>query len=326
MLPSAPLLRLPISAICLVLLGWCVDPARGGEPSPASSWQGEYVGCLLLPTGRVPVGLQISDLGKGEHAGVEYRGGLPGQGGLVDRRLASTGRWQDDLLKLEAPDRLYVGLGQAVQVFDNSGRQIGRLLPVHRTSPTVGAVPPPGAIVLFNGRPSTELKGARLSPEGLLQVGCETTRPFGDFLLHVEFQTPTMPAARGQARGNSGVYVQGRYEVQILDSFGLESQNNDCGALYRQRPPAANYCLPPGQWQSYEIEFRAARFDAAGKKIAPARITVWHNGFPIHCQQELTGKTGAGAAEGPEPRPIKFQDHGDKVLYRNLWILERPAT
>lgn len=326
MLRSLPLLRLATSALCLVLLGWSASPARGGEPSPASRWQGEYEGCLALPTGPLSVGLQISDLGRGEHAGVESLGGLPGRGGQLNRRLASTGRLQDDLLKLEAPDRLYVGLGQAVQVFDNSGRQLGRLLPVHRSSPTAGALPPPGAIVLFDGRTPSELKGARVTPDGLLQVGCETARPFQDFLLHVEFQTPTMPAARGQARGNSGVYVQGRYEVQILDSFGLESQNNDCGALYRQRPPTANYCLPPGSWQTYEIEFRAARFDAAGKKSAPARITVWHNGFPIHCQQELTGKTGAGAAEGPEPRPIKFQDHGDQVRYRNLWILERPAS
>jgi len=312
-----------LSVLCLGAGVCAATGAPAGEPAPASVWQGEYVGCLALPTGSTPVGLQISDLGKGEHAAVEFAGGLPGNGGRLEQRLSSRGRLDDDCLKLETSDRLYVGLGQAVQVFDNSGRAIGRLVPVRRTSPTAGAVPPSGAQVLFADATANELKGAKVSPEGWLQVGCETAQPYRDFLLHVEFQTPTMPAARGQGRGNSGVYLQGRYEVQILDSFGLESQNNDCGALYRQRPPSANYCFPPGQWQTYDIDFRAARFDSAGKKTAPARITVWHNGLPIHCQQELTGKTGAGVAEGPEARPIKFQDHGDRVLYRNLWIVER---
>ena len=109
-----------------------------------------------------------------------------------------------------------------------------------------------------------------------------TRRSFGDVRIHLEFRTPLMPEARGQARGNSGVYVQGRYEVQVLDSFGLESMDNGCGALYRIAPPRVNASLPPRQWQTYEITFRAPRFDSSGSKTRNARITVRHNGEVIH--------------------------------------------
>src|SRR5690606_40856473 len=108
-----------------------------------------------------------------------------------------------------------------------------------------------------------------------------------------------MPAARGQARCNSGVYIQRRYEVQILDSFGLEPQFNDCASLYRQRPPALNMCLPPLSWQTYDIEFRAARFDGQGRKIQNARITVRLHGVAGQHKLELTSKTGAGQPAAP---------------------------
>jgi hypothetical protein len=129
-----------------------------------------------------------------------------------------------------------------------------------------------------------------------------------------------MPHARGQGRGNSGVYIQQRYEVQILDSFGLDGANNECGGLYKQQAPALNMCFPPLSWQTYDITFIAARFDAAGKKLSDARITVLHNGEPIHWQYALKDKTGGGKVEGPEALPILFQDHGNPVSFRNIWI------
>ncbi|MGH7128550.1 MAG: 3-keto-disaccharide hydrolase, partial [Planctomycetaceae bacterium] len=142
----------------------------------------------------------------------------------------------------------------------------------------------------------------------------------------IEFRLPYMPYARGQGRANSGVYLQGRYEVQILDSFGLHGAENECGALYRLRPPDVNMCLPPLAWQTFDIEFHAARFDAAGRKTENARITVLHNGVAIHDNVEILRKTGNGAEEGPDPLPIRLQDHGNPVVFRNIWILDRERT
>jgi hypothetical protein len=133
-----------------------------------------------------------------------------------------------------------------------------------------------------------------------------------------------MPLARGQARGNSGVYIQKRYEVQILDSFGLRGADNECGGLYKQRAPLLNMSFPPLIWQTYDIDFTAARFDAAGKKTANARITVRQNGVVIHDNIEITAKTGGGSVEGPDPLPIKLQDHGNLVHFRNIWIVREP--
>jgi len=146
---------------------------------------------------------------------------------------------------------------------------------------------------------------------------------FGDSLVHVEFMTPSMPDAQGQARGNSGVYLQGRYEVQVLDSYGLESQLGDCAAIYGKRVPDVNACRPPQRWQSYDIEFTAPRFDGAGQKSASARLSVWHNGIPVHVDVEVDGPTAAGTGDESARGPLLLQDHGNLVRYRNVWVLER---
>jgi len=144
----------------------------------------------------------------------------------------------------------------------------------------------------------------------------------GHFLFHVEFRVPYMPRATGQARGNSGVYLQGRYEVQVLDSYGLDSKDNDCGAIYEIARPRVNACKAPTVWQSYDIDFRAPRFQD-GKKIEPARISVIHNGVSIHKDLEIpVENTRAGLGGDPSrPGPIVLQDHGNPVQYRNLWLI-----
>jgi hypothetical protein len=139
--------------------------------------------------------------------------------------------------------------------------------------------------------------------------------------MHLEFKTPQMPAkVKGQGRGNSGVYIQRRYELQILDSYGLERQYNDCASMYKTKPPDKNVCRMPQRWQSYDIIFHAAKFDG-NRKIKNARITVWHNGILVHNDFKIPNKTGAGQPEGPEPRPILLQDHGNEVSFRNIWIV-----
>ena len=129
-----------------------------------------------------------------------------------------------------------------------------------------------------------------------------------------------MPTARGQGRGNSGIYVQGRYELQVLDSFALGGQNNECGGIYSISEPIVNMCLPPLVWQTYDIDFVAARYDNSGEKIQNASVTVGHNGVLIHDDLELTHGTPGRHPEGPEPEALFLQDHGNSVVFRNIWV------
>lgn len=146
----------------------------------------------------------------------------------------------------------------------------------------------------------------------------------GSFLLHVEFFVPVTPDTNGwQDRGNSGVYVQGRYEVQVLDSYGLELRMGDCGAIYGKHLPTLNASKPAGQWQTYDIEFTAPKLKEDGSKEAHARMTVWQNGLLIHDDVEVNGVTAAGMGGEPGIGPLMFQDHGHEVRFRNVWLLPR---
>ena len=157
-----------------------------------------------------------------------------------------------------------------------------------------------------------------MTEDGLLMEGADVRPMFQDFNLHLEFMLPYMPAARDQGRANSGVYLQSRYEVQILDSFAMEPRNNGCGGLYRFREPDVNMCFPPLVWQTYDVVFTAPRWAADGKKLKCARISVWHNGVKIHRDLELSNKTGAGKPEEPTLLPIRLQNHGNPVRFRNI--------
>jgi hypothetical protein len=197
---------------------------------------------------------------------------------------------------------------------------------------------PKDATVLFDGKSldNWTTKDGKPAPwkllaGGIMQAGggdIITKQKFdGSFKLHVEFRVPYMPKASGQGRGNSGVYLQGRYEVQVLDSYGLKSKDNDCGGIYGVAAPKVNACKAPTVWQSYDIEFKAPQC-ADGKITEPARMTVYHNGVKIHDDVKLVkdGKpvtnTTAGLGGDPcTPGPILLQDHGNPVQYRNVWLL-----
>ncbi len=204
---------------------------------------------------------------------------------------------------------------------------------VIRVSPTMGEKPPAGAIVLFNGRDFKQWKHTgksegepiqwELLKNGAMEVrkgkgSIVTKKKFTDLKLHVEFCTPFMPDARGQGRGNSGVYLQERYEVQVLDSYGLEGKDNECGGIYKIGEPSVNMCAPPTQWQTYDITFYAPSADRNN-----AQVTVVHNGVTIHDKLKLPGPTG-GALDSDVNKPggIYLQDHGNPVQYRNIWLVE----
>ncbi len=166
----------------------------------------------------------------------------------------------------------------------------------------------------------------KLVEDGAMEVfrgSLVSKKKFGDHKLHIEFMTPLMAKARGQARANSGVYLQERYEVQVLDSYGLEGRDNECGGIYKIAAPAVNMCAPPLQWQTYDITFYAAQVDAAGKVVKNARMTVVHNGVTILDDLELAGTTAGGINyDLSKPGGIYLQDHGNLVRFRNIWVEE----
>jgi hypothetical protein len=194
------------------------------------------------------------------------------------------------------------------------------------------APPPKNAVVLFDGK---DLARWQKYPaggdatwkvvDGAMEVAggdIITKDKFRDMKLHLEFMPPLMPEARGQARGNSGVFVMDNYEVQVLDSFGLPKlEVGDCAALYSKKVPDKNAAKPPAQWQTYDIEFMAPRFDASGKKTANARITLYWNGEKVHDNVELEGPLPGGSGETPQGGGIRLQDHGNPVRYRNIWVV-----
>lgn len=191
---------------------------------------------------------------------------------------------------------------------------------VIRESKTLGAQPPSEGIVLYRDDKTNDFRGAKPSEYGL-GVGGTSEKKFGDHRLHIEFRTPFQPSDSGQGRGNSGVYVQGRYEVQVLDSFALAGADNECGGIYRMAKPSINMCYPPLSWQTYDIHFTAARYDEKGKKTKNARIRIEHNGVVIHEDLELTGGTPGNLPEGPGSGPLFLQDHGNPVVFRNIWVV-----
>lgn len=332
-------------AITLAAAGVCVavnaavvraEKAPAADPKkvqsdPQFAVQGEYTGEVRSGGRKVRYGIQVIALGEGRYRAVVHRNGLPGEGWKKQDRLGSaesevvdgvitfreTGgtaitQWKDGALVLSDPARPDYG---------------GRLEKVVRKSPTLGARPPKNAKILFDGKDHNDFAADRVTEDGLLMEGVTSRTTFRDCTLHLEFMLPFEPKGRGQDRGNSGCYMQGRYEVQILDSFGLEGRNNEAGGIYEVSDPMVNMCFPPMSWQTYDIEFAAPKFDAAGRKTQNARMSVRFNGVLVQKDVEIPGPTRAAInKESPEPGPLYLQDHSHPVRFRNIWIVEKKAA
>lgn len=201
--------------------------------------------------------------------------------------------------------------------------------------------PPSDAIVLFDGKNLSEWKSVKDSTaaagwdisaaEASMTVkpgtgDIRTKRSFGDCQLHLEFRAPAVVKGEGQGRGNSGVFLQSRYEVQVLDAYQNRTYSNgQTGAIYKQTIPLVNACRPPGEWQTYDILYTAPRFNADGIRTAPAYVTVIHNGVVIQMHTEIKGTTeyiGLPKNEAHGKAPLMLQDHGDLVSFRNIWVRE----
>lgn len=301
-----------------------IDLAKAG---PDYSVQGEYVGKMAGEAH----GFQVVALGKGEFDAVLCPGGLPGEGwaGTPNPRQKLHAKRENDAgdgtVKFSGNGWVATVGGGVITIRDIKDQEIGRLSKVERKSPTLGLAPPAGSIVLFDGSSLQRFKpGARKSEDGLLMEGCTSLDEFGDCTVHIEFRLPFQPESRGQGRGNSGLYLAGRYEVQMLDSFGLKGENNECGGIYTVAKPRMNLCLPPLQWQTYDVDFKAPRFDEKGTKTADAELTVRHNGHVIH-ENVKVPKPTASAIIGTEgvKGPLHLQNHGNPVRYRNVWVLPK---
>jgi hypothetical protein len=197
--------------------------------------------------------------------------------------------------------------------------------------------PPSDAVVLFDGKDLSQWLGEDGQPakwkvtDGAMEVvphtkSIHTRQPFGDCQLHVEFREPLPPSGEGQERGNSGVFLMGLYEIQVLDSYDNKTYaDGEASALYGQFPPQVNASRPAGQWQMYDVIFHAPRF-RDGKLLRPARVTVLHNGVLVQDNVELSGPTAhhdrPPYKATPDKLPLSLQDHGNPVRFRNIWIRE----
>jgi hypothetical protein len=226
-----------------------------------------------------------------------------------------------------------VVLGASASGFFAQEWKSGKVWPEPRViDPGPPGGPPSDAIVLFDGKDLSQWQGGEkwLIEEGVATVrggGITTKQAFGDCQLHVEWAAPAEVKSKGQGRGNSGVYLMGRYEVQILDSHQNETYfDGQCGAIYKQYPPLVNACRKPGEWQTYDIIFAAPKFDSDGNVTRPAALTVLHNGVLIQNHALLEGSTAWDRPPQyeahPAKLPIHIQDHGNPVRFRNIWIRE----
>ena len=314
---------MPSALAFLIVLSLIATSFAAGQPvvdpksDPDYKIQGEYEGKV---NDKDKVGFQVIALSKSKFDIVLFKGGLPGAGWDGKSKAKLKAESKDDVTTINGQDVSgKIADGVLTATHGDASYSAKRVV---RKSPTLGKKPPKEAIVLFNGTSADQFDGGKVVDEKLLNIGVRSMRVFKDYALHLEFRSPYMPASRGQSRGNSGMYISDQYECQILDSFGLEGKDNECGGIYQIAKPNVNMCFPPMTWQTYDVEFRAARFNREGKKIKNAVVTIKHNGVAIHEDLELPKATPGGGRNDEKPGSLFLQNHGDPVRFQNIWVVE----
>lgn len=300
-----------------------IDPAAAASENPDFMVQGEYA------KDGAKYGVQVVALGMGTFDAYILEGGLPGAGwqpGMARIRISGA-RSNDTITFNSAETSIKAEIKDSTLILHAGENEPITLPRIQRLSPTLGINPPADAVVLFDGS-SADTWERGIMENGLLKANHSTSKSrFKSYTAHIEFRTPFKPKARSQKRGNSGIYHAGRWETQILDSFGLDGKDNECGGIYSISKPRLNMCLPPLTWQTYDVDFTAASFDETGKRTAWPRITVKLNGVLIHDNLELSKDyTTAAPTNTPlsdEPAPMFLQDHKNPVYFRNIWMLPR---
>jgi len=286
--------------------------------------QGEYLGAAH---GK-PFAAQVIALGDGKFTAVMEPGGLPGAGWDGTTRIEVAGSRSADKVMFSQSDIQGTISATVFSGTCDNGTPFSLKRTV-RISPTAGAKPPSGALVLYNGSTADAWSNGKIETidgERVLAFGAETKKNFTSYFLHVEFILPFKPYAREQERGNSGIYIHHTYELQVLDSFGQKPEIDGIGSLYTVVTPLVNACYPPLSWQTYDIDWQGPKFDASGKKTANAMVTAKLNGIMVQDHTEVKSGTGANKnkPETPKGGPLWLQDHNNPVYFRNIWLLEKP--
>jgi len=300
------------------------DPQKAEQEVPDFSIQGEY----KVSTRWVKMAAQVVALGDGKFKVVGLNG-LPGEVSRLDNKMVlemgtENGRVGGTSKTVKVIKGDSVPRGSTIWIENDTIKVSAGLMKlnfkkVERKSPTLNAKAPEVAVVLFDGTSADKFEGGKMTDDGLMEVGCRSKQKFKSHKMHLEFRTPFMPKSEVGERGNGGLSVQGLYEIQILDTFGKETTNGASGQIEKIAAPKVNACLPPLQWQTYDIDFTAAVFED-GKKVQNARITVLLNGVKIHDDVELPG---VSAQASPEGGPIVLQQHGTPVRFRNIWVVPK---
>ncbi len=324
-----PLMLLIATTVCAAHGPEVIDPAEA-EKDPDFAIQGEYVGEGVWPENenhqeksekseKCKIGTQVIAQGDGKFNAVVFKGGLPGDGwNRGDEQYTIEGRreGEDAVASFKQGDRPAGKIADGVlTLFDAEVKEHAKLKRTGRKSPALEAKPPGDAVVIFDGTNLEHFPDGKITDMKTLEAGCTMKPGFKMKKLHLEFRLSWKPTARGQGRSNSGVYIGGMPEIQVLDSFGLEGTKNECGALYGRRVPDVNMCLPPLVWQTFDVEFTEPERDEKGNPKENIRATVRHNGIVIHKDYD-TRKKESG------PRRLHLQRHGNRVQYRNIWIVE----
>lgn len=331
--------RTSIISLSILLLSVAVV-SHAGQPASdpfLGDWQGEGLVAQVIPRGSGNYQINF----------------LPEFDVKCQPLAAIAGQAADGALQFEQDGWSGQAAGQQMKGSrpGNGQPQAFVLKPVVRPSPTVGAKPPQGAVVLFDGSgfAEWEVQSATNARAEIAWELCEdfmrvapvdkekrsghsliTKRAFRDFRMHFEFRLALMADKTGQARSNGGLAFGDAnwYEIQVLDSYGLEGLDNECGGIYKVAAPAVNMCRPPLVWQTYDVEYQAPRYDADGKRTQAGRISVKHNGVPIHTDVELPDSPAAEKRRQTNPESIPagriiLHYHRDPVEYRNIWLVER---